>query len=89
MKIVKAPGNSAPVRLREEPNGKILINIPQGTSIEVLSSGPDWCEIEVNGQVGWMMSKYIYDDEESKKTDLSELKEKLKEVLQLLEKMEA
>ncbi len=85
MKIVKASDNSLPVRLRKEPNGQVLAKISQGTKVEVLSTKDDWCEIKIpDGQVGWMMTKYLVNE----KSDLSELKQKLKEALALLDKLE-
>lgn len=85
MKIVKA-NNDSPVRLREQPNGKILASIAQGSSAEVLQTQDDWSEVVINGrQTGWMMSKFLV---EKAANDLSELKAKLKEVLQILDQLE-
>lgn len=86
MKIVKANNNS-PVRLREQPNGRVTDSIKQGTAVEVLKEDGEWSEIKIDGKTtGWMMSKFLI---EQAKTDLSELKTKLKEVLQLLDKLES
>ena len=85
MKIVKADNNS-PVRLREQPNGRIIDSIKQGTAVDVLKEDGEWSEIKINGQqTGWMMSKFLI---EQVKTDLSELKHKLKDILQILDKLE-
>lgn len=85
MKIVKADNNS-PVRLREQPNGRIIDSIKQGTVVDVLKEDGEWSEIKINGQqTGWMMSKFLV---EQAKTDLSELKNKLKDILQILDKLE-
>ena len=85
MKIVKADNNS-PVRLREHPNGRIIDSIKQGTIVDVLKEDGEWSEIKINGQqTGWMMSKFLI---EQVKTDLSELKHKLKDILQILDKLE-
>lgn len=83
MKIVKANNNS-PVRLREQPNGRIIDSIPQGAIADVLQTDGEWSEVIVNGRTGWMMNKFLV----SSKTDLSELKEKLREILQILDKLE-
>ena len=42
MKIVKVEGNNSPVRLREKPNGAILVQVPQGTMVEVLQVSDNW-----------------------------------------------
>lgn len=84
MKIVKA-NNSSPVRLREQPSGAVIASIPQGSRAEILQTYGDWSEITVNGLTGWMMSKFLVDEANK---DLSELKAKLKEVLQILDKLE-
>ena len=83
MKMVKANNNS-PVRLREQPNGRIIDSIPQGAIADVLQTDGEWSEVIVNGRTGWMMNKFLV----SSKTDLSELKEKLREILQILDKLE-
>lgn len=85
MKIVKAD-NNGPVRLRQQPNGRIIDAIKQGTIVDVLKEDGEWSEIKINGQqTGWMMSKFLV---EQTKTDLSELKNKLKEILQILDRLE-
>lgn len=84
MKIVKANNNS-PVRLRVQPSGTVIASIPQGSCAEILQTYGDWSEITVNGLTGWMMSKFLVDEANK---DLSELKTKLKEVLQILDKLE-
>ena len=86
MKIVKANNNS-PVRLREQPNGRIIDSIPQGAIADVLQTDGEWSEVIINGQTGWMMSKFLVSSAE-KKTDLSELKRKLKDILQILDQLE-
>lgn len=86
MKIVKVDGNTGPVRLRQEPNGRILTSIPQGTAVDVLETEDDWSKVLINGKTGWMMNKFLYDP--APKSSLSELKTKLKEVLALLDQLE-
>ena len=84
MKIVKANNNS-PVRLREQPNGKIIASISQGTAAEVLKTYGDWSEVIINGQTGWMMSKFLVNESPTK---ISDLKNELNKVLQLLTELE-
>lgn len=86
MKIVKANNNS-PVRLRKEPNGRIIDSIPQGAIADVLRTDGEWSEVIINGQTGWMMSRFLVSSTEEK-SDLSELKRKLKEILQILDQLE-
>lgn len=86
MKVVKVEGNSGPVRLRKEPNGRIITAIPQGAMADVLETEGDWSKVLINGTTGWMMKKFLYD--QAPKSNLSELKTKLKEVLALLDQLE-
>ena len=86
MRIVKA-NNKSPVRLRQQPNGRIIDSIPQGAIAEILQTDGEWSEVIINGQTGWMMSKFLVSSTE-KKSDLSELKEKLRDILQILDKLE-
>lgn len=47
------------VRLRQKPNGTILINVPFGKEVKVLDEQGEWMKISYNGRTGWMKSKFL------------------------------
>ena len=54
------------VYLRAEPNGEILLAIPNGEAVKVLGGETktvgnlDWVQVEYNGQAGWATTEYLY-----------------------------
>ena len=49
------------LNLRETPalTGKVLGQFPTGTLVEIISAGDEWHQVEVDGQEGFMMAKYL------------------------------
>lgn len=49
------------VRMRSKPlkNAPIVANVKVGTQANVLEATSDWCQIEVDGKHGYMMSKFL------------------------------
>ena len=49
------------LNLRETPSlsAKVLGQFPTGTLVEIVESGDEWHQVEVNGQEGFMMAKYL------------------------------
>ncbi len=49
------------LNLRETPSlsAKVLGQFPTGTLVEIVESGDEWHQVEVNGQEGYMMAKYL------------------------------
>ncbi|MCM3619265.1 SH3 domain-containing protein [Sutcliffiella horikoshii] len=64
---VQTPKTGATIKVsglnvRSEPslNGKILEQLPQGTSVTILSELNNWCEIEYgNGETGWIAGWFL------------------------------
>lgn len=52
-----AKGNT--VKMRREPGGKVLVNIPFGTEVEVLDVQGEWMQISYDGRIGWMKSEFL------------------------------
>lgn len=83
--------NNLPVNFRRSPNGAIIAQIEQGTVVEVLSQHNDiWSIIQIHNQTGYMMTKFLAPINTTNTTipSLSELKEELKKVLAILDKLE-
>ena len=50
------------VNLRSAPNmtqGNVRVRVPSGSSVTILSPGPDWCKVQYNGYTGYMMSYFL------------------------------
>lgn len=65
-----APGVTlGAVNFREEPGGDIMYSLPKGKFVDIDSCDGGWCEIEVNGDEGYVSAKYLaliedeYDDD--------------------------
>lgn len=54
-------GNSGKLNLREQANAnaKVLGKYANGTYVTVLQKGSAWCYVQVEGQSGYMMSKFL------------------------------
>ena len=67
-----APGVTlGAVNFREDPGGDIMYALPKGKFVDIIECDGGWCEIEVNGDEGYVSAKYLaliddeddYDDE--------------------------
>ncbi len=49
------------LNLRETPalTAKVLGQFPTGTLVEIIAAGDEWHQVEVNGQEGFMMARYL------------------------------
>ena len=56
------------VNLRKTKGGKLVERIPIGTEVEILDYGPEWCKIKAGKYTGWMMTRFI--KEEDNKNEL-------------------
>lgn len=50
------------VNLRSAPNmyaNNILVRVPHGANVTIVSPGTDWCKVQYNGTTGYMMSYFL------------------------------
>ena len=54
-------GNGGKLNLREQPNpnARVLGQFMNGTSLYVLERGAEWSYVQINGQKGYMMTRYL------------------------------
>ena len=54
-------GSGGAVNLRGEPNkkGQIIMQIPNGTSVQMAELGNGWCTVKYGDQFGYMMAEYL------------------------------
>lgn len=84
-RVLSEDGN--PVKMRKNPNAnsKILVKVPYGTIVKVVGAvDGTWSAIEYKGQPGYMMSKFLFQAEESTDNNLDQ--DKLEELCELLAK---
>ncbi len=50
------------VNLRSSPNmntSNVQVRVPHGSSVTIVSPGPDWCKVKYNGYTGYMMTYFL------------------------------
>lgn len=50
------------VNLRSSPNmyaNNVQLRIPHGSTVTIVTPGPDWCKVQYNGQTGYMMTYFL------------------------------
>ena len=59
--VVKNQLAGQKLNLRAEPNmsSRVLAQYSNGTSVKVLEYGLEWCRVEVSGNRGYMMTRYL------------------------------
>lgn len=57
--VIAESGSTVRMRSRPEKNAPIAANIKVGTQVKILETSSDWWQIEANGKVGYMMSKFL------------------------------
>lgn len=57
--IVTTTGGSLNFRSIASGTGSVLATIPNGTTIQVLSSGSSWCQVLYNGRIGYVMTSFL------------------------------
>lgn len=57
--VVSTP--SGGLNLRETPSAdaRVLLSIPRGTAVTMLEQGSEWCKIQYNDSIGYVMSRYL------------------------------
>ena len=60
-RVVKHPNGSF-VNLRSAPNmaqNNVLVRVPHGASVTVVTPGPDWCKVKYGSYTGYMMTYFL------------------------------
>lgn len=52
---------SGGLNLRETPSAdaRVLLSIPKGTAVTMLEQGSEWCKIQYNDSIGYVMSQFL------------------------------
>ena len=72
--VIAESGTTVRMRSRPLKNAPIVANVKVGTLVNLLETTSDWCQIEANGKVGYMMSKFLnkLDSVQESEPDLSD-----------------
>ena len=90
--------NNYPVKMREKPStsGAVLVYVPLDAIVSVYEqTNTEWCKIGYNGATGYMMSQFLKPivndtptlDISIDQEKLSNIKNKLQDVLQLIDSL--
>lgn len=64
--IAKVIGGTLRLRASASTASAIRCGIPEGTILDVLEKGDEWCKVDYNGRKGYVMSRYLAFDGEEK-----------------------
>lgn len=56
---IGASGTTVNMRDSASKSAKLITRVPVGTVVDVIQDKIDWCQINYDGQTGWMMSNYL------------------------------
>lgn len=51
--------NGGTLNMRTEPDGSILMRIPNNSVLQLLSRGETWCKVSYQGQDGYVMTQFL------------------------------
>ena len=84
-----ATGETVNMRDGARKDAKLIMRVPVGSVVEVLTDQAQWCKVEYSGRQGWMMSNYLeYSGQDGESGDgiTAEDREKIETALQTIEK---
>ena len=81
-----ATGNTVNMRKSASKNADIVYKVPVGAEIDVISDQGQWCEIDYDGRIGYMMSNYLeYAGQGGESTLTSDEQDKIDKALKVIE----
>lgn len=89
MTVYVNTANKGTVNLRAEPSrtGKILVQIPYKTELEVEYVDSTWSKTTYNGKTGYVMTEFLSSGTSITKSDLQQIYDSLKSTLATIEKI--
>ena len=57
--MVTTSGGTLNLRQTDSTSARVLMNIPNGATVQVHSRGETWCQITYSGTVGYVMTKFL------------------------------
>ena len=86
MTVFVKTANKGTLNLRAAPGGKIIAQIPNGTTLEAQSEG-EWSKVEYDGKTGYVKTEFlsISNDKIITKNDLKKVYDSLLSTLKTIE----
>ena len=69
--VVSANGRNVNLRVAPSTGSAVIRSYKVGTRLNIITRGRDWYFIQIEGQFGYMMRQFIYDNGTATPTDLS------------------
>lgn len=57
--MVSTPTGGLNLRETASADARVLLSIPRGTAVTMLEQGSEWCKIQYNDSIGYVMSRYL------------------------------
>ena len=89
MTVYVNTANKGTVNMRAEPSksARVLAQIPYKTSLEAEYVNNSWSKVEYNNHVGYVMTEFLSSGKSVTHSDLQLIYNKLKETLEIIEKV--
>ena len=56
---VNTPSGGLNLRETASADARVMLSIPKGTAVTMLDEGADWCKIQYNDNIGYVMTKFL------------------------------
>ena len=89
MTVYVNTANKGTVNMRAEPSksARVLAQIPYKTSLEAEYVNNSWSKVEYNNKTGYVMTEFLSSGKSVTHSDLQLIYNKLKETLEIIEKV--
>ena len=57
--VVATSGSSVNMRIQPKISAALLVRVPLGKTVKIISPGEEWAKISYNGKTGYMMAKFL------------------------------
>ena len=64
-KVYASSGSTVNMRTSPDLKSKLIVQVPVGSTVEVINKGVEWSEIKYNNATGYMMMKFLHINEQS------------------------
>lgn len=57
--VVAESGKTVNMRVQPNIKARLIMRVPLGTIVDIVSPGEEWCQIAYGGKTGYMMAKFL------------------------------
>jgi len=89
MKVFVNTDNKGTLNLRAEPSAsaKVLARIPYKTELSIETATGEWSKVTYNGITGYVMNKFLSEENKVTKENLQRIYNSLKSTLKIIEEV--